>query len=195
MTTPKYAPRSRTKVNAIPDVTDRNVVEAVRKIKAIIDAREGVSGDPVDRFVTFRDLIQLGLGRNQLGKEHLDSELVVGSGLFELPIAPLPYFRPQMYEGSQDQTPPPRPTDLTASTVGTVVLLNWTIRDYYNHAYFEVWRGTSTTFSSAVLIGSPVGLIYADPTGTEDTYYYWVRAVTQARVKGNLNSTNGTAVS
>ena len=192
MTRPPVDRRNQRLTPAIPEVNDRNLLEVAKKIKMAVDAREGRLGSALDAFVSFRDLVRLGLGRAKLGVVGKDSDVVVGDK--DLPVDPLPYFRPKMYDGSQDQTPPPRPTDLVTSTVGSCVVLTWKIREYPNHMYFEVWRGTANSLKDATLIGTPVGTMFQDPTGTSAAYLYWVRARTQARVLSNPNATAGTPV-
>ncbi len=174
---------------AIPDPTTANVLDVLKKIKAAIDSREGRLGNPTDGFVSFRDLVRLGLCRNKPGTPSYGSGLIVGDKAF--PVDPLPYFALKMYAGSQDQTPPPKPTDLQITALGDINVLTWAEKDYFNHHYFQVWRNGTDEFSSAVLVGSPVGTVFADIPGA-GAHYYWIRAVSQAGIESMLNSTSGT---
>lgn len=176
---------------AIPDVTEDNLLDVVKKLKAAVDSREGRLGNPVDGFVTFRDLVRLGLARNKLGEPNYGSPYVVGDK--NLPVAALPYFAKNLYEGSQDQTAPPAPTNLQITAYADINVLRWDQKDYFNHHYFEVWRATTNDFEQAELVGSPVGKVFADIPGPGG-HYYWVRTVAQSYVRSVLNAKSGTYI-
>ena len=98
------------------------------------------------------------------------------------------------YDPVLDYTQPPAPTGLSIQGAFTNILLEWNPipEGYRNHAYTEVWRSTSNALGAAVLIGFAPGSVYADPVGTRQTYYYWIRYVSQANVVGSYNSIGGT---
>lgn len=173
---------------AIPEPTPDNLLEVVKKLKHAFDSREGRLGQPVDSFVSFRDLVRLGLCRHKPGTPSYGSKFVVGDKGF--PVDPLPYFALELYAGSQDQTPPPKPTALDSTSIGDINVLTWEQKDYFNHQYYEVWRGAVNDVEEAILVGSPVGKVFADIPGA-GAHYYWVRAVSQAGVKSLMNSGSG----
>lgn len=173
---------------SIPDPTSENLLEVVKKLKAALDSREGRLGNPVDGFVSFRDLVRLGLCRNRPGTPSYGSQYVVGDKTF--PVEALPYFSLALYSGDQDQTPPPKPTNLQVTTVSGNKVLTWDQKDYHNHHYFLVYRSPDATFENAYIVGSTVGKVFADATGA-GTRYYWVRAVSEAGVESVLNSPTG----
>ena len=100
------------------------------------------------------------------------------------------------YDPATDYTPPPAPTGLTISAGFTNILLSWNDPNisgsFLNYAYAEIWRSVDNVLGHAVLIGSTVAAVYADPVGTAKTYYYWLRYVSQANVAGPYNSATGT---
>jgi len=182
-----------TKVPAIPSPSDANVIQSLQAIKSGLDVREGRLGDPLDQFVSLRDLKALGLAADG----STSTTVVGGSG--KLPVIGTPgsgAFAPDNTDETQDLTTPPQPTGLSATTTFSTVVLQWTGASYSNPAYTEVWRSDTDAIGSAVLIGTTIGSIYSDPVGrTSRTYYYWIRFVSMANVVGPYNATNGTAAS
>lgn len=96
------------------------------------------------------------------------------------------------YDPLIDYTPPPAPTGLSIQGAFSNILLDWDEPTYANHAYTEVWRATTNSLGAAVLIGFAPGLVYSDSVGTHNTYYYWIRFVSQANVAGPYNGVTGT---
>jgi len=94
--------------------------------------------------------------------------------------------------GVTDYTPPPMPVGFSVNAAFTNILMSWTPAAYSNHAYTEVWRAPTNALGSAALIGSTNAAVYADPVGTAKTYYYWIRFVSTADVKGPYNASTGT---
>ena len=169
---------------AVP--TPREDIAALRKtvaaMKQILDAREGVSASVLDKNITLRDLMNEGaLSINVGGQRYVGNEaasLSLGSGY----IDPRPIL-----------TIPPTITDLVAAGAFKNVILRWTMLDYANHAYVEVWRHTSDAIGAATLNGVSTANVYTDASGTVGvTYYYWVRAVAVGGALGAFNAVAGT---
>ncbi len=175
-----------TVVPSIPEVTPDNMVDALRAIKELLEVREGVSGDPLDQVVTYRELFQ----RGGLQRSVIDGTVIVRlpgmDGVTYLP-APLPADAP-------DYTPPPAPTGLAASGAMANAILTWDSAQYHNHAYTEVWRASTNDLGQAVRVGTTDAALYADNIGqTGVTRYYWIRFVSQTNVIGPYNAINGTS--
>lgn len=181
-----------TRVPAIPSPSDTNVVQTIQAIKSGLDVREGRLGDPLDQFVSLRELYALGIV--DIGGSTTMSS-VGGTG--KLPVInPGAGFGPDNNDESADLTPPPAPTGLTATSTFSTIVLQWTGAAYSNPSYTEVWRSSSNALGNSVLIGTTTGSIFQDPVGrTSQTYYYWIRFVSLANVKGPYNATNGTLAS
>lgn len=100
------------------------------------------------------------------------------------------------YDGATDTTPPPTPAGLSISAGFTNILLSWddpnTSGTFLNYAYTEVWRSVDNVLANAVLQGFAPGAVYSDPVGTDKTFYYWIRFVSQANIAGPYNSSIGT---
>jgi Domain of unknown function (DUF1983) len=176
-----------TRVPAISTPTDNNLRDVARQIKALLDVREGVSGDPLDKAVTFRDIESLTQSISYLlanaqassGSSSSSSNIPVGTGT-------------SAYDPTSDQTIPESPEGFEATGLFASVLLSWTAPRIKNYAYTEIWRADRDQISSAVLIGTSRGTSYVDYFGGTGSKYYWARFVTQANVTGPYHSTSGT---
>ncbi|MFM1990224.1 MAG: hypothetical protein RJA99_3181 [Pseudomonadota bacterium] len=174
---------TKTRVAAIPAPTDANLRDVARAVKNVLDVREGLIGDPLDRNVTLRDLVDGGLA---------DATVVSrGGGSGSVNISPAPGLGSGNTE-QPDLTPPPQPTGLTASAGLALIILEWAAWSYGNHAYTEIWRSSTDVIGNALLIGTSDTRFYSDAIGsTGVTYFYWVRFRSTADVTGPYNSTNG----
>lgn len=170
-----------TKVPALPSPTATNLLEVAKAVKQVIDVREGLTGDPLDANVTYRDLIKSGAVIEAPG----------GPGSGGSVIAP-PWVQPNGYDPVADLTTPPAPTSLTASGGFTNVYLQWDGAPIANLAYTEIWRSETNVLGNAVLVGTTASNVYADPAAAGVTYYYWIRFVSRANITGPYNSSTGT---
>jgi len=169
---------AETKVPAIKNIpaqVDTETKLALESMKEAIEVRLGRRGDPKDRAVTLRELIESGLATTLAQEPYNPNTGATG-------FAPL-------REKPGDVVVPPAPTVLTASGLFTDVLLSWNqstnTAPYGNHAFTEIWRSQSEELSSAVLVGTTSAFIYTDK-GLEynSTYYYWVRFVSTSNNPG-----------
>jgi outer membrane murein-binding lipoprotein Lpp len=146
-------------------------------IKNNLDVLCGYTGDPLDRAITARDLLDSGI-----------VTLAAGSSFFSGSSSGLAPANIPIY------AVPPAPTSLVASGAFQNILLTWDLELYEGHSYAEVFRHTSDSIADATLVGQVSGFngIYSDSVGGGQTYYYWVRAVNQNSVAGPFNSSAGT---
>ena len=124
---------AETKVPAIKNIpaqVDRETGLALESMKEALEVRLGRRGDPKDRAVTLRELIDSGLATDLAQSPYNPNTGATGFG----PIGEKP----------GDVTVPPAPTVLTASGLFTDVLLSWNqstnTAPYGNHAFTEIWR-------------------------------------------------------
>ena len=97
------------------------------------------------------------------------------------------------YNPATDYATPPQPTGLRASGGFSSVFLEWDGAPYKNPGYTEIWRSQFDVLGGAVMVGTTVANVYADPvTVSNTTYYYWIRFVSSAGIVGPYNSTSGT---
>jgi len=172
------------KIAQIPQtvVTDpqlRPVVEAVRNI---FNTR-AFGKNPLDRWVTWRDLVENKMVAYQNGgTTYVGSGTGTGSGFLPLP------------SGEDDFTPPPAPTGLSVAGAFNNIILDWDDPTslYANHSYTEIWRSGTNNLGTATLIGQAPGAVFADPVGNSTTFYYWIRFISRANVSGPYNSLIGT---
>jgi hypothetical protein len=142
-----------------------------------MEVREGRRGDPLDKAVTFRELIGTGAFKRRPG---------AGGGVG---------FDPgELGDGPPFMAVPPVPTGLTATSLIKGVLLSWSnpYVVYANHAYTEIFRATVNDLGEAVKIGQTVTTIYVDMIDNPgQTYCYWVRFVSEQGLDGPFNAVDG----
>jgi len=148
-------------------------------IKENLDVIVGHRGDPLDKAITARDLLESGIATLPSGV------LAYGGSSGDLmPPTTLP-----------DLAIPPAPTNLSASGAFQNVLLTWSLQDYAGHAYVEVWRNATNNIATAARLDTTTvssGAVYADNVGSGQSFYYWIRAVNQNGDVGPYNSSSGT---
>lgn len=147
-----------------------------------VEIRLGRRGDPRDRAVTLRELIDSGLAK-ELRTRSFDPNNYDSSNLG---IAPTNVV---------DPTVPPAPVNFTAAGAYSVINLSWTAAFYASHAFTEIYAHDSDAIGDAQLIGITSGFTYSDPVGSGVTRYYWVRFVSASGVIGPFNNGSGTAAS
>lgn len=145
-------------------------------LKEIIEVRDGRIGDPLERFVTLRELADVDLlNVARLGR--LGTVLSPGGAI-----------------GAPDLTIPPVPTGLAASGAIQSIILDWfdPWALYGNHSYTEIWRADVDDLGAAVLVGQSPSFVWVDQVDTGLTKYYWIRFVSTANIVGPFNSIPGT---
>jgi hypothetical protein len=148
-------------------------------LKENLDVLSGSRGDPLDRAVTIRDLLESGIVTLSAGANfYSGSSQDIIRNAIQYPNLGVP----------------PAPTSLAANGAFQNILLTWDMEFYTGHAYYEIFRHTSDVVASATLAGTQSGFtgIYSDAVGGGSTYYYWVRAVNLNGVVGPFNSSTGT---
>jgi predicted nucleic acid-binding Zn-ribbon protein len=154
----------------------------VSAIAEIIETGEGVRGDPLDRKLTLRDLLDSGIGRLRNG---------------------LPPSNPgalQPGTGAPDLSTPPKPVGFEAvAAFDGEVFLTWETpqRLYSNHALTNIYRAESDNFANAERIGQEPGMFYIDNVradASQKTYYYWISFTSTSDIEGPTNDTSGTPV-
>lgn len=151
----------------------------VAAVKEIIEVGEGVRGDPLDRKVTLRDLVDGGVIT-------VRGNLAAGGGTIEPnPVPP-------------NLATPPKPTGFSA--IGGFdgrIDLSWDIPGslYSNHGYTNIYRAEEDNFANAILVGREAGAFYTDIVRDDvvpKPYYYWISFTSTSDIEGPLNDTAGT---
>ena len=170
----------------IPAGIDRQLAGSLTAIQEALAVRLGQRGDPKDRAVTLRELIDSGLATDLAQSPYNPNTGATGFAAIGA--------------GPANVIVPPAPTSLTADGVFTKVLLAWNqstnAAPYGNHAFTEIWRSQAEDLSSAVLVGTTNAFIYTDE-GVDygSTHYYWVRFVSDTNTPGPYsNMASGTTI-
>ena len=161
-------------VYKIPSTADPQLKLFAESVREILEVRLGRRGDPRDRFVTLRELIDSGLAK-ELKDNPFEPNAAIPSVGFTA-----------SFEDTEriTSTIPPKPTGFTVAAAYTSFNLSWNHPQLANFAYTEIWRHTSNDVSSAVRIDTTPAHVWSEEVGYAKTYYYWVRHVTKADVIG-----------
>ena len=162
------------KVPANIDPATRQVLESI--IEAV-EIRLGRKGDPIDRAITLRELIDGGLAL-RLKATPFDPNRGGSSNLgFQPPVR---------------AKHPTKLTSFVASAAYSQVNLFWDAAYYEGHNQTEVWSHTSDVLGDATLAGVSTGISMVDPVGSGVSRYYWARHVNLNGVYGDWNNAGGT---
>lgn len=167
-------------VPSIPKPPSGISPELARYLEALseaIEIRLGRRGDPRDRAVTARELVDSGVAVEYQYRPYVNNS---GVPTFVNPSSPLAVSRPTA------------PTSFTATGAYETVVLGWDFARYSGHSQTEVWRHDSDSIGDAQLLAVTTGRSYTDNIGSDSSYYYWVRHINIANVPGPFNSSNGT---
>lgn len=146
----------------------------LESLSEAVEIRLGRRGDPRDRAITLRELIDSGLATELSNRPY---NATSGAATFE------PAF---------DSTVPTVPTGFTATGGYSIITLFWDYPRYGPHAHTEVWRHDQNIIGDAQLVGISSGLSFVDPVGEGASYYYWIRHVSTSEIYGQYNAINGT---
>lgn len=153
-------------IGGVPSIRSNTVEELRRVVDALLvrtRLREGETGDPLDKHVSYRDLVSSGLAAFRPGGGELPPIVPPG------PEVPPPGGPPLI---------PPKPYDLQAFGGIGVVVLSWEHAANPYISFAEVWRAEVNNLANAVNVGSAIGRTYADYAVQDGvTYYYWVRLI------------------
>lgn len=98
-------------------------------------------------------------------------------------------------DGTLDFSVPPILTGFTVMDGFNTIFMQWNTPTYASFDHVEIWRSVSEIFTFAIMAGTTQVNSYGDmpPANVaEQTFYYWVRAVSKAGVKGPFNAVLGT---
>ena len=158
------------------DAETRRYLEALSEALQI---RLGLRGDPIDRAITLRELIDSGLAVSLKAAPFDPNNPTAGSADFGV-------------NDVVDTTTPPVPTNFAVTPAYSQNVLAWDYPRYSNHSFSEIYGHDSDAIGDAQLIGVSTGRVYIDPVGSGVSRYYWIRHVSQSSVLGPWNSGTGT---
>lgn len=177
---------TKTKTPQLPRVTIKDNPELQRFTDAVtqtVEVREGRRGDKLDKALTYRDLVEVGLAKIRSGlRTPVEGTIPPGAEQDPLPT----------------MATPPAPERVQATSGLGMVFLDWTPGHdvFSNYSFAKVYRATTDDFGAAAYLGAAQGGVYVDEDVTAgETYYYWVTFVSTESVEGPVNATAGTSAS
>ena len=172
-----------TKIPGIPLITGNLSAELKQHLEALTEAVEirlGRRGDPLDRAITLRELVDSGLAK-ELDSTPFDPNNISADSLG---------FGSETASG--DVGTPTAPTGVSVAGAYAQVIMDWAYPTYTGHSQTEIWSHTSDSIGDATLAGISTGRTHIDPIGGGETRYYWFRHVNTNNVPGPYNSSSGT---
>ena len=181
----KLKSSQRKSIATVPSSFTAQERRYAQSVSEAVDTLSGRRGNVIDRAVTFRDLLDTGVLRLAGG--------ILGGGDVDV-------INPNDPNGP-DSGPtelPTQPTNLVATGGFLSIFLEWDLPPYNGHDYIEIFRFASDNLVAAESAGAYTRYygdlyFYVDPNvGSNETWYYWVRAVNKDGVAGPFNSSSGT---
>ena len=177
-----------TKVPGFPKPPSNLGAELRKFLETLVEAIEirlGRRGDPLDRAITLRELIDSGLAK-KLQSSPFDPNSITRTNIG--------FQDPNTLIGTDI---PLRPTGFSVNAAYSTINLGWDYPNYTYHNQTEIWSYASDSLGDALATGSPTAVSTGrgdtDPVGGGVTRYYWIRHVNTAGTVGPWNDTAGTA--
>ena len=167
---------SGTKLPAIPPIpsnVDPQLKTYLNAVDEALKVRLGTVGDPKDRAITVRELIDSGLAENFL-EEPFNLDAGTPPNTF-VPVG-----------GLVDLEVPPDVTSLSGAGAFQKIILQWDLPQFGNFAFTEVWRHTSNNIGSAIRIDTTRAHVWVDTVDFNSNFYYWVRHVSTSNIFGQF---------
>ena len=165
-----------TKLPAIPPIpsnVDPQLKTYLSAVDEALKVRLGRVGDPKDRAVTVRELIDSGLAENFL-EEPFNLDAGTPPNTF-IPI-----------DGLVDLAVPPDVTSFSGTGTFQKIILSWDLAQFGNFAFTEVWRHTSNNLGSATRIDTTRAQVWSDTVDFNSNFYYWVRHISTSNIVGQF---------
>jgi hypothetical protein len=154
---------------------DNSLNKSIAAVKEIIEIREGDRGDPEERFVRVKDLLDSGMAVRVVSPGGGISGSFEGSPVSDTSTDPITL------------DPVSIVADLTIATNFFSVMLTWTYPTYTGHAYTEIYRSSSAATNSGQWLARVYGSMHVDSVDPSSTHYYWVRHVNWNDDEGDFN--------
>ena len=167
---------SGTKLPAIPPIpsnVDPQLKTYLNAVDEALKVRLGTVGDPKDRAITVRELIDSGLAENFL-EEPFNLDAGTPPNTF-VPIG-----------GLVDLAVPPDVTSFSGTGAFQKIILSWDLTQFGNFAFTEVWRHTSNDIGSAIRVDTTRAQVWVDTVDFGANFYYWVRHISTSNIVGQF---------
>ena len=156
-------------------------IEGKRFAQSVLDSLQqlrGEKGSILDKAVTFQDLIDAGIAKQNFNPTGGGSDFVIDD------------------DDRQDGVAnPTAPTGFSASGAFQNILLSWDFPSYAGHSHTEIFVSNSNSFASRTFLAQTTASVFSHQVGNAATKYYWVRHVNKNDEAGPFNSETGTSAS
>lgn len=158
---------------------------SVASLQENMELLTGQRGDGLDKALTVRELVQLGV----IGAQRSSTGAIIpkplppllpDDGIVEMPNAPVGFYA---YGGFGS------------------IMLEWEKPSFKGYAHTEIWRATplandgKPSLDNAVLIATTPATVFGDVVTPGSTFYYWIRFININDIAGPYNDVDGTKVS
>ena len=167
---------SGTKLPAIPPIpsnVDPQLKTYLNAVDEALKVRLGTVGDPKDRAITVRELIDSGLAEN-----FLEEPFNLDAGTPPHTFVPI--------GGLVDLAVPPDVTSFSGTGAFQKIILSWDLTQFGNFAFTEVWRHTSNDIGSAIRVDTTRAQVWVDTVDFGANFYYWVRHISTSNIVGQF---------
>ena len=171
---PTKNPTKLPSIPPIPSDVDPKLKTYLSAVDEALKVRLGTLGDPKDRAVTVRELIDTGLAEN-----FLENPFNPNAGTPDNTFIPTEKV---------DLTVPPDVTGFSGVGAFQKIILSWDLAQFGGFAFTEVWRHTSNDIGGATRIDTTRAQVYADTVDYGANFYYWVRHVSTSNIQGQFTS-------
>jgi hypothetical protein len=171
---PTKSPTKLPSIPPIPSDVDPKLKTYLSAVDEALKVRLGTLGDPKDRAVTVRELIDTGLAEN-----FLENPFNPNAGTPDNTFIPTEKV---------DLTVPPDVTGFSGVGAFQKIILSWDLAQFGGFAFTEVWRHTSNDIGGATRIDTTRAQVYADTVDYGANFYYWVRHVSTSNIQGQFTS-------
>lgn len=171
---PTKNPTKLPSIPPIPSDVDPKLKTYLSAVDEALKVRLGTLGDPKDRAVTVRELIDTGLAEN-----FLENPFNPNAGTPDNTFIPTEKV---------DLTVPPDVTGFSGVGAFQKIILSWDLAQFGGFAFTEVWRHTSNDIGGATRIDTTRAQVYADTVDYGANFYYWIRHVSTSNIQGQFTS-------
>ena len=153
-------------ISSPPASADPQTKQYLENLAEAVEIRLGRKGDPQDRAITLRELIESGLAKRLAATPFDPNRLNLSNLGFASGAA-------------RDLSTPPQPTGFAAAGAYSEVILTWDYPNYSNHSMTEIWSYDQDILGNATLAGIDTGRVFIAPVGSDAMFLCLAKVAAQ----------------